>query len=202
VVVLALSDSEYQAAACALFYRKRRKLALKEKRMSVTSRLSKRDRQLADWFRRQGFLRPYLTVAALRKADIKPQTAAALLNKETGNGKNIFGCDHGAGRGFCHQNVTEARVRQLRASGLANGIGPTQLTWPGYVDRANRAGGVWKPFVNMVVGFSIFGELFVDEGRSIWGAAKRYNGADAYATDFVRRRQGYELKLRSAGFAV
>jgi hypothetical protein len=169
--------------------------------MSVTYQLSKRDRKLADWFRREGFLRPYLTVAALRKADIKPQTAAALLNKETGNGKNVFGCDHGAGRAFCHQNVTEARVKQLRLSGLANGIGPTQLTWPGYVDRADSAGGSWKPYVNMVVGFSIFREL-VDARGSIWRAARGYNGAAEYATDFVQRRNAYELKLRSAGFAV
>ena len=161
----------------------------------VTDRLTTRDRQLAAWLKREGFLRPLLTVAALRNANIKPQTAAALLSKETANGSNIFGCDHGPcgdGPPYCRQNVTERRAKRLRASDFSNGVGPTQLTFEGYVDRARRAGGEWKPYVNMVTGFRIFRELFEAEGNSIWGAAKRYNGRAEYANDFVGRREAYE----------
>lgn len=171
----------------------------------VTDRLTSRDRQLAGWFKREGFLRPLLTVAALREANIKPQTAAALLSKETTDGSNVFGCDHGAcgdAPPYCRQNVTEHRARRLRDSDLSNGVGPTQLTFEGYVDRARRAGGEWKPYVNMLTGFRIFRELFEAEGDSIWGAAKRYNGGGEYANDLVRRRGAYERKLRSAGFEV
>jgi hypothetical protein len=171
----------------------------------VTDRLTTRDRQLAAWFKREGFVRPLLTVAALRKANIKPQTAAALLSKETGNGSNIFGCDHGPcgdAPPYCRQNVTERRAKRLRGSRLRNGVGPTQLTFEGYVDRARRAGGEWKPYVNMATGFGIFRELFEAEGDSIWAAAKRYNGRAEYANEFVARRKAYERKLRTAGFEV
>lgn len=173
--------------------------------MSVTSKLSRRDRQLAEWFRRNGFKHPYLTVAALRRANIKPQTAAALLKKESGKGRNIFGCDLGPGRQFCHQNVTEARVRKLlanvRAGQASNGVGPTQLTWPGYIERAQRAGGAHRPYVNMVTGFSIFREN-VDRGGSLWAGAKLYNGAAEYADDFVTERGRWASRLRLAGFRV
>jgi hypothetical protein len=171
----------------------------------VTDSLTSRDRELAAWFKREGFLRPLLTVAALRQGNIKPQTAAALLSKETGNGSNIFGADHGPcgdAPPYCRQNVTERRAKRLRESEFSNGVGPTQLTFKGYVDRARRAGGEWKPYVNMAAGFTIFRELFDSERNSIWGAAKRYNGRAEYANDFVKRRDAYERKLRNAGFQV
>lgn len=173
--------------------------------MSVTSNLSERDRKLAQWFRREGFQHPYLTVAAFRKARIKPQTACALLSKETGNGANIFGCDHGSCGDqppYCRQNVTETRAKRLYASSYSNGVGPTQLTFKGYVRRARDAGGEWRPYVNMLTGFRIFRELWQDEDKSIWGAAKRYNGAAEYANDFVALRKAYTVKLRRAGFDV
>src|SRR5687767_2170768 len=106
--------------------------------MSVTSSLSRRDRELAEWFKAAGFARPVLTVAALRKADIKPQTAAALLWKESGGGRNVFGHDHGPSGDhppYSGHNVTERRAKLLRASRFSNGVGPTQLTFKGYIDR-------------------------------------------------------------------
>lgn len=75
--------------------------------MSVTDDLTTRDRQLANYFRDEGYENPFLMVAALRKADIKPQTAAALLRKESGGGRNIFGCDH-------RKELGEARVKEDR----------------------------------------------------------------------------------------
>lgn len=178
---------------------------------TVVSTLGKRDRELAAWFQREGFERPYLTVAALRKADIKPQTAAALLLKESGGGNNVFGHDWEAklGRARANEdrppynghNVTEARARKLRGSTYSNGVGPTQLTFKGYIDRARKAGGEWKPYVNMLIGFRIFRELFNTHGSLVL-AATRYNGAEAYGYDFVRVRAEQERKLRARGFHV
>jgi hypothetical protein len=95
----------------------------------VTDSLTKRDRQLAAWFRREGFLRPLLTVAALRKANVMPQTVAALLSKETGNGSNIFGCDRGPcgdAPPYCRQNVTERRARRsVRANSALASVRPS-----------------------------------------------------------------------------
>lgn len=180
--------------------------------MPVTDSLSTRDRQLAAYFGRQGFENPFLMVAALRKADIKPQTAAALLRKETGNGKNIFGCDHGPhgdSPPYCRQNVTETRARKLFASRFSNGVGPTQLTSKSFVREARNLGGEWKPYFNMLVGFRLIGRL-IDEHGVEHGAA-RYNGGDSsqgqqngarYGREFKAIRQEEADKLRRAGFDV
>jgi hypothetical protein len=180
---------------------------------SVVDTLSPRDRQLAAWFKKQGFERPYLTVAALRKADIKPQTAAALLAKESGGGNNIFGCDWGprATAPWCNQPVTLTRYKALRRSGKPNGVGPTQLTSFGFCDEADRLGGCHLPYPNMLVGFGLVGRLIREHG--IRNGANRYNGGDSlegqrngeaagYGKDFAARRAMYAARLRNAGFKV
>lgn len=85
---------------------------------------------------------------------VSPSLALALVEQESGF-RNIFGCDHGPGRAYCHLKVTKDRVRGLRASGLANGVGLTQLTYPPYVDRADKDGGAHKPSVNIATGLDI-----------------------------------------------
>jgi hypothetical protein len=179
--------------------------------MSVTASLTTRDRQLAVWMGEQGIQHPFLTVAALRKADVKPQTALALLSKETGNGRNVFGCDWGATDGppYCNQNVTEARYRKLRALGKPNGVGPTQLTSFFLCDRADKRGGCWRPYPNMRTGFEHLGALIREHG--IEHGAARYNGGDsdqgerngaAYGREYAEWRERWSRKLRAAGFRV
>lgn len=179
--------------------------------MGVVDRLDEHDRKLARWFGRQGFKTPFLMVAALRKAQIRPQSAAALLEKESAKGRNIFGCDHGSVGDrppYCRHTVTEQRAKRLRASQFSNGVGPTQLTFKGYVDRARERGGEWRPYVNMWTGFDVFRQCVADAG-TIRGGAARYNGgpnpnaqARAYGKDFVEKRQAWERKLHGAGFKV
>lgn len=175
--------------------------------------LSRRDRELAEWIGRQGFKRPFLIVGALRKADIKPQTALALLEKESGDASNIYGHDAVETNGIYAKGgpVTEsnyAKYREWRGSGAEadrrgrmQGVGPTQLTYWSLQERADRAGGAWKPYVNMVTGMTIFRE-YVRESGSIWEAAKRYNGAAPYADDFLVKREKWQGKLIRAGFRV
>ncbi len=183
--------------------------------MSVTDSLTTRDRQLAAWISSQGIQHPFLTVAAFRddSVDAKPQTALALLSKETGNGRNVFGCDWGKHDGppYCGQNVTEARYRKLRALGKANGVGPVQLTSFFLCDRADHAGGCWLPYPNMLVGFGHLAQLIRAHGFE--AGANRYNGGDSsqgeaagaaagYGREFVAFRQEWERKLVAAGFKV
>lgn len=180
--------------------------------MSVTDDLTTRDRQLANYFRDEGYENPFLMVAALRKADIKPQTAAALLRKESGGGRNIFGCDHGPhgdSPPYCRHSVTETRARRLFESRFSNGVGPTQLTSKSFVKQARDLGGEWKPYFNMRVGFWLVGSLIDDHG--VEHGAARYNGGNsdqgqqngaAYGRDFVRIRREEADKLREAGFEV
>lgn len=181
--------------------------------------LSPRARELARWFKRRGFRRPYLTVAALKTARIKPQTAAALLTKESGKGKNVFGCDFGPAGGrvpYCGDDVTAARLVALLVSRFSNGVGPTQLTFKGFLDQRvdpgdprvlTGVGKAWaaRPFLNMVKGFSILRGNAKREG-SLREGARAYNGsgpaAEAYADDFMQHRAAYERSLKAVGFRV
>ena len=184
------------------------------RRRSVTDGLSKRDRQLARALGELGISRPLLTVAAVRKADVKPQTAFALLMKESGGGRNVFGCDFGKQGGkppWCGENVTEARYRALRQLGKANGVGRCQLTSFGFLDEADRNGGAWKDFPNMLVGFGLIGRLIREHG--VEAGANRYNGGDSpqgerngatagYGREFVQHREHAEQGLRRMGLKV
>jgi hypothetical protein len=184
--------------------------------MSVTASLTTRDRQLATWIgEHTPFENPFLLVAALRKAEIKPQTALALESKE--GGRNIFGCDWPSPQGrdgrapFCHQRVTEARYRALRKLGKPNGVGPVQLTSFGLCDRADRRGGCWKPYYSRWTGYEHLRDLIRAHGYE--NGANRYNGGDSdegqrngaaahYGPEFVAFREQWERKLRAAGFHV
>jgi hypothetical protein len=126
------------------------------------------------------------------RAGLPLAVAVALLEKETGiPQRNIFGCDHGEGVAFCHENVTEARVKALRASGLANGVGWTQLTFPPLVEEADRLGGAHKPRFQMRVGFKLLADNIRANGEQAGFA--RYNGtgpaAEAYGRDAVAKAE-------------
>lgn len=167
--------------------------------MSVTKTLTARERRIARWFKQEGFHRPYLCVAAAKEADISYPTAAALLAMETGDASNIFGCDHGPGKAFCHLQVTKARVAALRRSGLNNGIGPVQLTAPFLVARAEAAGGAHRPYVSMGVGFRHLRDNWAANSKNLRLAFRIYNGsgaaAEQYATRAMAKRHEYQLKL-------
>lgn len=110
-----------------------------------------------------------------RAHDVNISDGFALVAQES-EFQNIFGCDHGKGRAFCHMNVTKARVAALLASGLENGVGPTQLTSEGYVREANRDGGAHRTSVNIATGIAILGRLQKKHGRMKGFGA--YNGGE------------------------
>lgn len=116
--------------------------------------------------------------------------AVALIEKES-KGRNIFGHDrggafHGAGE------VTEKKFKDflklVRSGHTSNGVGPAQITWPGFFDDAEKRGfKLWEPYDNMRYGFELFrsylGGNYTD--ASIAKAGERYNGASAYGRDMV-----------------
>lgn len=145
-------------------------------------------RKLADWDVKQ----PLVTIEEALRADIRVASALAMLEMETGiPQRNIFGCDHGPGTAFCHQNVTEERVKDLLNSGLSNGVGWTQLTYRPFVLKAVELGGAHIPRIQMRVGFQILRDNY-DRLGSIREMYRAYNGsgsaAEAYATKAVGLR--------------
>ena len=150
------------------------------------------ERRRIDAARDRGCAMAQAAFRASRKADIPFYVACAFLKQETGGGRNVFGHDAsifaGAGK------VTKAkylRYKRLRErTGRMQGVGPMQLTWHTFQDRADRIGGAWDPYVNMLVGFRHLADLRRDLG-SWHGAARAYNGsgpmAQRYAAEMSRR---------------
>jgi hypothetical protein len=128
--------------------------------------------------------KPVAVINAALRADIRVASLLAMLQMETGiPQRNIFGCDHGPGRAFCHQDVTKERVAELQRSGLANGVGWTQLTYPPFVIEAQKLGGAHKPKNQMIVGARILRQNFEQYG-SIREMYRAYNGSGDAAENY------------------
>lgn len=155
-------------------------------------------KQLAEKLKQHGVKQPYAVIDEALRADILIASALAMLEMETGIPQaNIFGCDHGAGKAFCHQEVTKERVAELQRSGLANGVGWTQLTYPPFVVQAQEMGGAHIPRFQMRVGFKILRDNF-DRYGSIQLMFERYNGTGSAAVAYGRRA----IELRAAWLAI
>ncbi len=121
--------------------------------------------------------------------------------KESGGGRNVVGHDAVAtgGNYVKGAEVTKdayLRYKAARARNGSQGVGPTQLTSPGYQDMADARGGAWDWRVNCAVGFEI---LAGHIGRGgMWDGFRRYNGAGAYADDAVRRHAAWDAALKAA----
>jgi hypothetical protein len=142
--------------------------------------------------------KPRAVVEEANRAGLPLACGVAMLEKETGiPQRNIFGCDHGEGVAFCHENVTEARVKALRASGKSNGVGWTQLTFPPFVEEADKLGGAHKPRFQMRVGFKVLADHIRANGMQKGFA--RYNGsgpaAEAYGRDAVAKTERWKQIL-------
>ena len=153
--------------------------------------------RLAMYLYRQGVRRPLLVLKEADRASIPRWAALTILDKETGiPQRNVFGCDHGPGRAFCHEKVTSRKVKALLDSPYSNGVGWTQLTYKPYVRQAQRLGGAHKPKYQMRVGFKKLHDDYVATG-SWWGAFKAYNGAAEYANDAEVVGAGWRERIRS-----
>lgn len=149
-------------------------------------------RERVDEARRAGCTMAGIARRATRDAGIPYYVGCAFLLQETGGGRNVFGSDPtvfaGAGEVTRAKYLAYKEVRQR--TGEVQGVGPMQLTWPTYQDRADRLGGAWKPYANMLVGFRHLAALHRASG-SWTAAAHEYNGggpaAEVYAAQMAAR---------------
>ena len=136
---------------------------------------------------------------ATRAADIPLYVGCAFLVQETGGGRNVFGHDPtvfaGAGKVTRSKYLAYKHVR--RRTGEMQGVGPMQLTWWSYQDRADQLGGAWKPYPNMLVGFRHLAALHHATGS--WRAAAHdYNGGGAAAASYAAQMSHHLDRMRSA----
>ena len=119
--------------------------------------------------------------------------AVALIAKESG-GRNVYGHDAGGIRPadeVTRENFTAQFLPHVLAGGTSNGVGPCQITYPGYF-RLHPDYPWWDPLANMRFGFDLLnGYLAGDYSMSSMQAAgSRYNsgsptGAPAYGQSFA-----------------
>jgi hypothetical protein len=149
---------------------------------------------------------PVITVAEARRAGLPLSVAIAALEKESGGGRNVYGHDAGMtltlqGRRVTRRNYLHrylpARNGSKGPDGIPRvmqGVGPMQLTWYTFQDRADAIGGCWLPWNNIRVGFEIIAGYLTQHG-SVREAGRRYNGADLYGVDLENRDREWRAAL-------
>lgn len=158
-----------------------------------------RDLQLARRAKKHGAKFSLRIVLEARRSENVPVSLAfALVEQETGF-RNVFGHDGGS---ILHgQTVTRSRVQQLlrhiAAGGASNGVGPTQLTWPPFIRRAERLGGAHNTRHTIRVGVEILDDLIEAHGRTL--GIRKYNGtgraAERYAREVLDKMDDWHRRL-------
>lgn len=157
---------------------------------------------LAVW----GVLRAPEVVEIATGAGLELASAAAMLEKESYGGRNVWGSDGVDTGGFYVKGgeVTRAAYeawRPHRSRLGSQGVGPTQLTYPPLQDQADRLGGCWDWRINLTVGCRHLAALQQQYG--IRDGFRRYNGsgpaAERYAADAMTRRQKWIDRLGAVG---
>jgi murein DD-endopeptidase MepM/ murein hydrolase activator NlpD len=158
------------------------------------------DAELVGVMRKHGIAQPALTLKVAREVGLGLAIACAMLEMESGGGRNVYGRDavrnpvkSPPGRLLAVTEVNYREYKRFRHAGLgAQGVGPTQLTYPPLQDRADELGGCWNPEANLRVGFTHLRDLVRRNGITLGGAV--YNGgpkpnatARAYGADLGRR---------------
>lgn len=153
-----------------------------------------------------GILRAGEVVELATAAGLDLAAAATLLIKESGGGRNLWGHDavNTGGLYVKGSEVTKAAYLAYKAQRTrlgAQGVGPCQLTWPGYQDQADQLGGCWDWRCNVTIGFrALAGGI---KARGLREGFRRYNGsgpaAERYAGDAMAKYGAWKSRLAGTG---
>lgn len=109
------------------------------------------------------------------------------------NGANVFGHDGGgaySGGGTVTQAKYNDFLRMVRAGHTSNGVGPMQITYPGYFKpQTTEVANLWQPEANIVFGANIikgylggnYSDANLNRAGQIYNSG-RANGAPAYGS--------------------
>lgn len=147
------------------------------------------------------------TVRAAVRTGIPVWIAAAVIEKET-NGANIFGHDRG-GAMYGAGEVTEAKYREFRrlidAGHTSNGVGPAQITYPGFFREMDKQGlKPWVPDDNIYYGMQLMASYLRGNwsNASIRSAGGAYNGNISYGDSLVQVAAKWRARLEGASTDV
>lgn len=155
-----------------------------------------------------GILRPGEVIELAAATSLDLAAAATMLAKESGGGRNVWGSDQvviAPGTYVKGAPVTQSAYLAYRAAVVAGragrqGCGPTQLTYGGYQDLADRAGGCWDWRANVRTGFTALAALV--KAKGLRDGFRAYNGsgpaAERYAADAMARYTVWRARLAGA----
>ena len=159
----------------------------------------------AEVLTKHGTKRAAEVVELAAAAGLELAAAATLLEKESNGGDNVFGHDavETGGNYVKGGKVTKEAYLKYKAHRHefgAQGVGPTQLTFPGFQDRADARGGTFDFRVNCAVGFEILVDLIrangVHHGFRIYnGGPEPSDDAESYAKDAVKKLAVWRSRL-------
>lgn len=155
----------------------------------------KRDAKLVRLAKRHGAKNATRILWESRRQGLPYSWMLAMVEQES-NFENIFGCDHGPGNAYCHQKVTNEKVRRLMKSRVYNGVGYTQLTSPEYVQMAMRMPGGAASVRNQIkVGAAVLKGKTGGNMAEAW----RYNGNRAYQPQIEQKAMRWHSRFKAAG---
>lgn len=133
-----------------------------------------------------------------KRAGLPFNILCAFLEQESSGGMNVFGHDPmRCSEDIMGQRVTKRRYEAYKADrercGM-QGVGPMQLTFHTLQDAADEMGGCWKPKINIRFAAQLLVSYRKETG-SWHDAAKRYNGAEAYAVKNDALREKWRVLL-------
>jgi hypothetical protein len=130
-----------------------------------------------------------------KAAGVQYSLAIAICEQETGF-RNVYGHDPtiavGWGKDTTRNYLVYKRMRGPTGRGGMQGVGPMQLTWWEFQDRADALGGCWRPSRNIRVGLELLAANIRQYGRHT-GIA-RYNGSGAAAERYARSVEALQQK--------
>lgn len=127
-----------------------------------------RDIALAVKAKRHGSNYSLRIVLEARRAGVPISLGFALIEQES-NFRNVFGSDPtiyvGAGTVTKGKYLGYRRLRGSKGQGGMQGVGPAQLTYYTYQDRADALGGCWVPKHSIRVAFTDLATMIAKHGR-------------------------------------
>lgn len=146
--------------------------------------------------RKHGIVIPVRAYMVAQRLDLPFQAVCAFLEKESFGGKNVWGHDPTWMVGYPRVNEESYKVYKAHRAKFGNqGVGPMQLTHPSYQDRADRLGGAWKVWPNLLAGFESIKQMR-DNGLTWEEVGERYNGAASYGVDLAEKIKVWRQRFR------
>jgi hypothetical protein len=165
--------------------------------------MNPRDLLLARRANKRGARNSLRIILEARRSKIPISLGFAICEKES-QFTNVFGNDPTGSIPVAWKGQEVSKERYLhykrnRSQQGMQGVGPAQITWHSYQDRADVLGGCWKPKYSIRVAFEVMGELVKNGDANSAATLAKYNGsgpaADAYGKDLLVRKQKWHKWL-------